>query len=85
VSLPSGLVGEWLRRRPPIRRVAAWVLAVAGPAVLTLAALPLRSSLVLGGFLFSMMLVVIVAAVLGGALPALAAVAFGIPAGRLCW
>jgi signal transduction histidine kinase len=78
VSLPSGLVGAWLRPRSPARRVAAWVLAVAGPAVLTLAALPLRSSLVLGGFLFSMMLVVIVAAVLGGALPALAAVVFGV-------
>jgi signal transduction histidine kinase len=78
VSLPSGLVGAWLRRRSPIRLVAAWVLAVAGPALLTLAALPLRSSLVLGGFLFSMMLVVIVAATLGGARPALTAVGLGV-------
>ncbi len=78
MSLPSGLVGAWLRPRSPARRAAAWVLAVAGPAVLTLAALPLRSSLVLGGFLFSMMLVVIAAAVLGGTLPALAAAAFGV-------
>ena len=58
--------------------MAAWVLAVAGPVLLTLAALPLRSSLVLGGFLFSMMLVVIVAATLGGARPALTAVLLGV-------
>jgi hypothetical protein len=56
VSPPNGLVGTWLSRRSPARRAAAWILAVAGPAALTLAALPLRSSLVLGGFLFSMML-----------------------------
>jgi hypothetical protein len=31
--------------------VAAWALAVVGPALLTLAALPLRSLLVPGGFL----------------------------------
>ena len=78
MSLLSGLVGGWLRRRSPARRVAAWVLAVAGPVLLTLAALPLRSSLVLGGFLFSMMLVVIVAATLGGARPALTAVLLGV-------
>jgi signal transduction histidine kinase len=78
VSLPSGLVGTWLGRRSPARGVAAWVLAVAGPVLLTLAALPLRSSLVLGGFLFSMMLVVIVAAALGGARPALTAVVLGV-------
>ena len=53
-------------------------MAVAGTVLLTLAALPLRSSVVLGGFLFSMMLVVIVAAVLGGAWPALAAVVLGV-------
>jgi signal transduction histidine kinase len=48
--------------------------------LLTLAALPWRSSLVLGGFLFTMMLVVIVAAALGGTRPALAAVVLGIVA-----
>jgi signal transduction histidine kinase len=78
VTLPSGLAGAWLRRRSPVRRVAAWALAVAGPALLTLASVPLRSSLVLGGYLFSMMLVVIVAATLGGAWPALAAVGLGV-------
>lgn len=78
MSLLSGQVGAWLTQRSPARRAAAWVLAVAGPALFTLAALPWRSSLVLGGFLFSMMLVVIAAAAIGGVRPALAAVAFGI-------
>jgi len=54
--------------------VAAWVLAVAGPALLTLAALPLHSPLLLGGYLFSMLLVVIAVAVIGGSRPAIAAV-----------
>jgi GAF domain-containing protein/uncharacterized protein DUF4118 len=58
--------------------VAAWVLAVAGPALLTLAALGLRSSLVLGGFLFSTLLVVMAVAVIGGAWPALAGVVLGV-------
>jgi GAF domain-containing protein len=58
--------------------VAAWALAVAGPALLTLAALPLRSSLVLGGFLFSALLVVIVVAVIGGVWPALTGVVLSV-------
>ena len=83
MSLPSRLAGAWLRQRSPTRRVAAWALAVAGPLVLTLAALPLRSSLVLGGFFFRMMLVVIAAAALGGARPALATVVLGVLAREL--
>ncbi len=55
---PGGCVGS--RRR--------------GPALLTLASVPLRSSLVLGGFLFSALLVVIAVAVIGGTRPALTAV-----------
>jgi signal transduction histidine kinase len=70
MSVLGGLAGAWLRPRSPTRRVVAWVLAVAGPALLTLAALPLRSSLVLGGFLFSALLVVIAVAIIGGTLPA---------------
>jgi hypothetical protein len=66
VSALGRLAGAWLRQRSPTRQVVAWVLAVAGPALLTLAALPLRSSLVLGGFLFSALLVVIAVAVIGG-------------------
>jgi signal transduction histidine kinase len=57
--------------------VAAWGLAVAGPALLTLGALPLHSPLVLGGYLFCMLLVVIAVAVTGGTWPALAAVVLG--------
>ena len=70
----------WLRQRSPTRRVAAWVLAVAGPALLTLAALPLQSSLVLGGYLFSALLVVIAVAVIGGVRPALTGVVLSVVA-----
>jgi signal transduction histidine kinase len=45
--------------------------------MLTLAVLSLRSSLVLGGFLFSALVVVIAVAVIGGTRPALTAVVFG--------
>jgi signal transduction histidine kinase len=77
VSVPGGLRGTWLKQVSPTHQVAAWVLAVAGPAVLTLAALGLHSPLVLGGFLFSTLLVVIAVAVLGGTRPALCAVVLG--------
>ncbi len=73
----GGLRGTWLGQVSPTRQVAAWILAVAGPALLTLAALGLRSSLVLGGFLFSTLLVVMAVAVIGGKWPALAGVALG--------
>jgi len=61
--------------------VAAWVLVIVGPTLVTLAALPFRVSLGLGGVLFCMLLVVIAVAVIGGAWPALAEVVLGIPAG----
>ena len=72
------LRGTWLRQLSLTRQVAAWVLAVAGPVLLTLAALGLRSSLVLGGFLFSTLLVIMAVAVIGGMWPALAGVVFGV-------
>src|SRR3954451_12919190 len=78
VRLLHGTVGVWLRQRSPTRRAAAWVFAVAGPALLTFASLALRSSLVLGGFLFSALLVVIAAAVVGGTQPALTAVVLSV-------
>jgi signal transduction histidine kinase len=78
MSALGRLAGAWLRQRSPTRRVAAWVLAVAGPALLTLAALPLQSSLVLGGFLFSALLVVIAVAVIGGVRPALTGVVLSV-------
>jgi GAF domain-containing protein len=78
VSALGRLAGVWLRQRSPARRVAAWVLAVAGPTLLTLAALLLHSSLVLGGYLFSALLVVIAVAVLGGVWPALTGVVLSV-------
>jgi signal transduction histidine kinase len=72
VGVLKGLRGTWLRQVSPTRRVAAWVLAVAGPALFTLGALLLHSPLVLGGFLFCMLLVVIAVAVVGGTRQALA-------------
>jgi hypothetical protein len=74
VSVLHGPAGVWLGQRSPTRGAVAWILAVAGPALLTLASVPLRSSLVLGGFLFSALLVVIAVAVIGGTRPALTAV-----------
>jgi signal transduction histidine kinase len=82
VKVLGGLRGTWLRQLSPTRQVAAWVLAMAGPALLTLAALLLHSPLVLGGFLFSTLLTVIAAAVIGGTRPALAGVVVGALARR---
>ncbi len=78
MSALGRLAGAWLRQRSPTRRVTAWALAVAGPALLALVALPLRSSLVLGGFLFSALLLVIASAVLGGPWPAVTGVALSV-------
>jgi signal transduction histidine kinase len=77
VSVLGGLRGTWTSQLSPTRQVAAWALAVAGPTLLTVAVLPLHSPLVLGGYLFCMLLVVIAVAVIGGTWPALAAVALG--------
>ncbi len=74
----GGLRGTWWRQLSSTRQVAAWVLAVAGPALLTLATLGLRSSLVLGGFLFFTLLLVMAVAVIGGTWPALAGVVLGV-------
>jgi signal transduction histidine kinase len=82
VSVLGGLRRTWSRQLSPTRQVAAWVLAVAGPTLLTLAALLLRSPLILGGFLFCMLLVVIAVAVIGGTRPALAGVVLGALARR---
>ena len=54
---------------------------IMGPAVITLALLPFRSSIGLGGFLFCALLVVTAVAVIGGAWPALAGVVLGVLAG----
>jgi signal transduction histidine kinase len=54
---------------------------IVGPTLVTIAALPFRVSLGLGGVLFCILLVVIAVAVIGGAWPALAEVVLGILAG----
>jgi signal transduction histidine kinase len=81
VSVLGTAAGAWLKRPSPTRRVAAWVLAVAGPVLVALALLPFRPSLGPGGFLFCTFLVVMVAAVIGGTRPALAGVVLGDLAG----
>jgi signal transduction histidine kinase len=85
VSAFGHLACAWLTQRSPTRRAAAWVLALAGPALVTLALIPFRSSLSVGGFLFCMLLVVIAVAVIAGAQPALTAVAAGAVAGAFIY
>jgi signal transduction histidine kinase len=60
-------------RRPAALQAAAWVLAIAGPPLLTLAALPPHSALFRGGFQFSALVLVVTLAVAGGMRPALTA------------
>jgi signal transduction histidine kinase len=81
VSVLRGLVRASSGQRSPARRVLAWVLMIVGPAVITVALLPFRSSVGLGGFLFCTLLVLIAVAVIGGAWPALAGVVLGVLAG----
>ena len=77
VSALGRFLGAWSKQRSPARGAAAWVLAVAGPALLTLGSVPFRSSLGLNGFLFCTLLIVIAVAVVGGLRPALTAVVVG--------
>ena len=67
-------------RLPRSPRVAL-VLAVVGPVLITLALLPFRSDLGLGGMLFCLLIVVVVVAGIGGVRPALVAVVVGFAAG----
>jgi signal transduction histidine kinase len=82
VSVLGSPAGAWLGQRSPTRRAAAWVLAVAGPALLTPALLPFRPSLGPGGFLFCMLLMVIAVAIIGGTRPAFIGVVLGVLAGE---
>jgi signal transduction histidine kinase len=81
MSLLRGMAGASPAHRLRARRMAAWVLTIVGPTLVTLAALPFRVSLGLGGVLFCMLLVVVAVAVIGGPWPALAGVVLGILAG----
>lgn len=60
---------------PARRRQAAWAAAVVGPLVVTLALVPVRSSLQLSGVLLCNLLVVVGVALLGGVRPAVLATA----------
>jgi signal transduction histidine kinase len=66
------LVSAPLKRSTALR-AAVWVVAVVGPVLLTLAALPLHSVLFRGGFQFSAGVLVMTVAVVGGMRPALTA------------
>jgi signal transduction histidine kinase len=66
---------------PRQRRAVAWVLAVVGPALITVGWLPFRPSLGLASFLFGALLAVVAVGMLGGARPALAAVVLGMLSG----
>ena len=75
MSVLNGLAGGWVKRRPPALQAMGWLLAVIGPALLTLAAQPMHSVLSQGGgFLFAALLLVIATSVAGGIAPALIAV-----------
>jgi signal transduction histidine kinase len=85
VSALGRLVGVLPRRRrvrlPRRRPAAAWVLAVAGPALITLGWLPFRSFLGPASFLFTTLVAVVAVGLLGGARPALMAVVLGLLSG----
>ncbi len=65
------------------RRTAAWVVALAGPVLLTAAFVPFRADEGLPGVLPAYMLLVVVAALSGGTAPALAASIVGFAFGNL--
>jgi signal transduction histidine kinase len=65
-------------RLPQRRRKAAWILAVAGPTLITLGSRQLGSSVPPASALFSILLVVVIVALIGGWRPALTAVLVGL-------
>jgi signal transduction histidine kinase len=60
-------------RRAAALRAAVWLLAITGPVLLTLAALPLHSALFRDGLQFSALVLVVTLAVTGGMWPAITA------------
>jgi signal transduction histidine kinase len=67
-------------RLPKCRPKLAWVLAVAGPTLITLGSRLLGSAVPPASALFSILLVVVIVALIGGWRPALTAVAVGLAA-----
>jgi signal transduction histidine kinase len=74
----EGLTSAPLRPQSPALRAAVWVLAIAGPTLLTLTALPLHSALLRGSFQFFALVLVVTLAVAGGMRPALTALLLAI-------
>ena len=68
---------------PPRRRVAAWMVAIVGPPLLTAAFVPFRDDDGLPGVLPAYTLVVVITALLGGTAPALVAAVLGFMVGNL--
>jgi signal transduction histidine kinase len=76
VSVLGWLTSLSLRQRPPALQAAVRVAAVAGPVLLTVAALPLHSALFRGGFQFFALVLVVTLAAVGGTRSALTALLF---------
>src|SRR5271156_2645818 len=81
VSAFGGAFGILLRWRSPTGQATAWAVALIAPPVIAASTESFRASLGLTGFLFCALLVVVLAALIGGQRPALAAVAIGFLAG----
>jgi signal transduction histidine kinase len=83
VTAPGRVVGTSSRlpfalRLPRRRRRAAWVLAVAGPLLITLGSRLVGSAVPPASILFASLLVVVIVALIGGVRPALTAVLVGL-------
>jgi signal transduction histidine kinase len=82
--VPGGQTSAWVRQRPPALRATAWILAVAGPALLTLAARSLSlheeavTGLLQGGCWFGSLVLVVALTVIGGIRPALTAMVLSV-------
>jgi signal transduction histidine kinase len=81
VSALGRLFGVLPRQRSAATRTVAWAIALTGPPAIAALAEPVRASLTLSGYLFCALLIVVVVALIGGVLPALAAVVTGFLAG----
>ncbi|MDQ1431936.1 MAG: hypothetical protein QOF40_2538 [Actinomycetota bacterium] len=81
VSALRGLIGASSSRRSAARTRAAWSLAIGGPALAAVGMLPFRSSLGLPSFLFTVLLLVVAASLIGGIQPAAGTIVTGAVAG----
>jgi signal transduction histidine kinase len=81
VSVLGCLIGASSGQRSPGRQAAAWTAAVAGPLLIAVASIPLRSDFGLAGGLFCTLLIVVAVTPIGGVPPAVATVVVGVLAG----